>query len=128
MKNRTILVSLVFISILFYTLWWAYRYAIDSPLRIPTEEAKRRLSKNQFDLILDVRTDAEVKTLGSYPGSIHIPAANIEKEFVRKYPNKNIRIFIYCNTGQRSRAAAEKLQKLGYKNALYYAGPYQSLI
>ena len=128
MKNRTIIVFLVFASILFYTLWWAYRYAIDSPLRIPTEEAKRRLSKNQFDLILDVRTDAEVKTLGSYPGSVHIPAANIERDMPSRYPNKSIRIFIYCNTGQRSRAAAEKLQKLGYKNAVYYAGPYQALM
>ena len=128
MKNRTIIFSLIFISILFYTLWWAYRYAIDSPLRIPTEEAKRRLSKNQFDLILDVRTDAEVKTLGSYPGSVHIPADKVEKDMPAKYPNKSISILLYCNSGQRSRAAAEKLQKLGYKNAVYYAGPYQTLM
>ncbi len=79
-------------------------------------------------MILDVRTDAEVKTLGSYPGSVHIASADVEKEMPARYQNKSIRILLYCNSGQRSRAAAEKLQKLGYKNAVYYAGPYQTLM
>jgi phage shock protein E len=128
MKNKTILLSLVFLGILFYTIWWAYHYAIDSPLRIPTAEARRRISKGDFDVIMDVRTDLELQTLGKYPGSVHIQAKDIKEVVPTQYPDKSIRILLYCNSGQRSRTAAENLQALGYKNAVYYAGPYQSLL
>ena len=45
---------------------YLYRYAMDSPYRITAEEAKRRIGYGEFDVILDVRTDVERATLGSY--------------------------------------------------------------
>jgi rhodanese-related sulfurtransferase len=126
--KKTTIALIIFTGILFYTVWWAYRYAIDSPYRISTEETRRRLAKKQFDVVLDVRTDLEVKTLGKYPGSVHIPAANINMIVPARYPDKLTRFLLYCNTGQRARAAADKLQALGYKNALYYTGSYKYLL
>lgn len=107
-----------------YAIW----YAIDSPLRLTTEEARRRLAAKEVDVVLDVRTPLERKTLGVYPGSLAIPAGDVEQELPRRVPNKEARILIYCNTGQRARAAAEKLQGLGYKNARYYAGSHVMLL
>jgi rhodanese-related sulfurtransferase len=108
-------------------LFSAYQYAINSPYRISSEEAKRRIRAGEFDVILDVRTDLEVNTLGFYPGSVHIQSADLEKEMTTRYPDKGVRILAYCNTGQRARAATEKLHALGYKNAVFIATPYTSL-
>jgi rhodanese-related sulfurtransferase len=79
---------------------------------------------------LDVRTDLERSALGSngyYPGSVHIPSSDLEKRMPNEYPDKNIRILAYCNSGQRARMATEKLHKLGYKHAVYISNTYLSL-
>jgi len=78
-------------------------------------------------LILDVRTDLERSTLGFYPNSVHIQSADLEREMPKRYPDKNIRILAYCNTGHRARMATDKLQTLGYKNARYISSGYKSL-
>ena len=86
------------------------------------------IDKQKVDLILDVRTDFERKTLGFYPQSVHIQSADLEKEMPTKYPNKEIKIIAYCNTGQRARKATEILHKLGYKNAYYIVGSYTAIM
>ena len=104
-----------------------YKYATDSPHRISSEEAKRRISAKEIDVILDVRTDTERKTLGIYPGSLHIQSADLPVEAPKQLPNKNARILAYCNTGHRARMATDKLHELGYKNAVYISGQHTSL-
>jgi len=37
-------------------------------------------------------------------------------------------LLVYCNTGQRARFAAEKLEDLGFKDVYYIAGHYSSLL
>jgi len=37
-------------------------------------------------------------------------------------------LLVYCNTGQRARFAAEKLEGLGFKDVYYIAGLYTSLL
>lgn len=105
-----------------------YAYAVTSPYRIDAAEARKRLSTGQFDVVLDVRTVAERELIGSYPGSVHIPAAELEKEFPPKFPNKEVRVLVYCNTGQRARRATEKLHALGYPNVVYIAGSHLTLL
>ena len=109
-------------------IYFLYQYAVDSPLRISSKDAKTRIQNNQVDLILDVRTDFERSTLGFYPGSVHIQSADLEQQMSKKFPDKKIRIVAYCNSGQRARAATEKLHKLGYTNARYIATTYRSLL
>jgi rhodanese-related sulfurtransferase len=108
-------------------LAYAYYYAMDSPYRISSEKAKQLIRNNQIDLILDVRTDFERQTLGSYPNSVHMPASELSRMY-KEYPDKSIRILAYCNSGQRSRAAAEKLHSMGYVNARYIVATYGSLL
>lgn len=127
MKGSYRIILMVSVAFLVAVLYFLYRYAMDSPYRISSEDAKNLIKNNKIDLILDVRTDAEVRLLGTYPGSVHIQSADLEKRMTLEYPDKNIRILAYCNSGQRSRAATEKLKALGYNNALYIATPYQSL-
>lgn len=105
-----------------------YKYATDSPHRISSAEAKRRLSAKEIDVVLDVRTDSERKTLGVYPGSLHIQSADLSTEAPKQLPNKKARILAYCNTGHRARMATDKLHEMGYKNAVYISGQHTSLV
>ena len=99
---------------------------MDSPYRVSSEEAKQIIKKGA--LVLDVRTDFERSTLGYYPESVHIPSSDLEKIMPFEYPNKNINIIAYCNSGQRARIATEKLHELGYNNAVYIASTYGTLL
>ena len=106
----------------------AYQYAVDSPYRISAEVAKQMIHGSQIDMVLDVRTDMERAALGFYTGSVHIQSSDLDEQMPRLYPNKDIRILAYCNTGHRARMATEKLHKLGYKNSVYIATQYTSLL
>ena len=105
-----------------------YTYAMDSPYRISSEEAKQRIQNKKIDVILDVRTDWELATLGVYPGSLHIQSGDLPIEASKQLPDKNARILAYCNTGHRARMATDKLHALGYKNAVYISGGYKSIM
>lgn len=115
-------------AVLAITVVVAYLYAISSPLKVSAEEARRRLKAGEVDLVIDVRTAFERATLGSYDGSVHIPAGSIEAVVPDRIPKKDTRILLYCNTGQRARAAAEKLEKMGYKHVSYIVGGPGSLV
>jgi len=123
-RSAILLLSLATIVAVLYYL---YRYAMDSPYRISSEKAKMLLREKKIDLILDVRTDSERSLLGYYPGSVHIQSADLEKRMEVDYPDKSIRILAYCNSGQRARAAIDKLHALGYTNAVYIVGMHTTL-
>jgi rhodanese-related sulfurtransferase len=128
MKDRSRLILIVAGLLIFSMIVrYLYNYAVDSPFRIEAAEAKRRIENKGFDVILDVRTDLERRTLGSYPGSVHVQSADIETKFVPNYA-KDTRVLIYCNTGHRARMAADKLHRLGYKNTVYISSQYNSLL
>ena len=118
----------IFILLLSIFFGYAYYYAISSPYRIYSKEAKKRILGGDFDVVLDVRSDLERNTLGFFPGSIHVQSADLEKKISSLFPDKQTRILAYCNTGQRARSATEKLHKLGYKNTLYISSQYTSLL
>jgi rhodanese-related sulfurtransferase len=127
MKYRAgLLLGLVALLVAIFA-YHAYQYAVDSPYRISVKEAKSLLLKDEVDLILDVRTDVERATLGYFPGSVHIPSSDLDRRMPQEYPNKNIRILAYCNTGHRARMATDKLRTLGYHNAVYISSTYTSL-
>ncbi len=116
------------IIVLILSIVILYNYSISSPNRISSKIGKMLIKNNKIDVILDVRTKPERDTIGFYPNSVHIPSSDLETEFVNKYPNKNIFILAYCNTGQRARKAVEKLEKLGYMNVMYISGIYTELL
>ena len=120
-----IIVVLLVLAAVSYSL---YQYAVGSPYRISSQDAKTRIQNKRIDLILDVRTNFERSTLGFYPNSVHIQSADLAQRMPKEFPDKNMRILAYCNSGQRARAATEKLHNLGYKNAVYIATTYRSLL
>jgi len=124
MKSKLVSI-LAFASVL--ALAMVAYYTFNSPLVISAEEAKKGIAEGKFPIVLDVRTDLEYN-LGHYPEAVHIPTAKLADEVETKLPNKKTPVLIYCNTGQRSRYAADLLKKKGYESVRYITGPYWSLL
>lgn len=65
-------------------------------------------------ILLDVRTPEEYRG-GHVPGSRNLPLQQIEKinSIAEK---KETPLFVYCQSGARSRQAVSLLQRMGYEN------------
>ncbi len=120
--KRTTFLLLLFAVALAMVLY----YTLHSPLWISASEARQAIKDGKFPVILDVRTNLEYN-LGHYPNALHIPTALLHEQAEQKLPHKEEGILVYCNTGQRSRYAADLLKGLGYKNVRYISGPHLSL-
>jgi phage shock protein E len=126
--NKKNVLYLVIVFFIIGFIYFSYQYAVSSKYRVSSETAKKMIMDKKIDIVLDVRTDVERNTLGYYPGSVHIQSADLEKRMTTEYPNKDIHIISYCNTGHRARMATDKLHELGYKNAIYISSTYSSLM
>jgi rhodanese-related sulfurtransferase len=126
--NNKLILYLVIVFFVIAFIYFSYQYAVSSKYIVSSETAKKMIMDKKIDLVLDVRTNAERNMLGYYPGSKHIQSADLEKRMTTEYPNKDIRIISYCNTGHRARMATEKLHQIGYKNAMYISSTYTSLM
>ena len=65
-------------------------------------------------VLLDVRTPAEYRS-GHIPGSKNIPLQAIDK-VASVAENKDTALYVYCQSGARSRQAAGMLKQMGYTN------------
>lgn len=96
--------------------------------RITPAEAKERMDNEKGIVILDVRTQEEYNT-GHIKDSILIPVDVLEQKAEENLKDKNVPIFVYCRSGNRSATAANILVKLGYKNVYDLGGirnwPYE---
>lgn len=84
---------------------------------ISYKKMQEMLQKNKDAILLDVRSKQEFEE-GHLEGSINIPLYEIDKE-LKKLPNKESMILIYCASGHRSKQAKEKLENLGYENVYH---------
>jgi rhodanese-related sulfurtransferase len=92
---------------------------------VSSDEAKRLIKEGKIKAVIDVRTATEWR-MGHYPRALHIPVDKINEKTTAELPKKGL--LVYCNTGQRARFAAEKLEVLGFKNVYYIAGTYKGLL
>ena len=65
-------------------------------------------------LLLDVRSPSEYAA-GHIPGSYNLPLSAIDKA-VQVVENKDTALYVYCQSGARSRQAARALESMGYSN------------
>ena len=71
-------------------------------------------------VLLDVRDPFEVER-GSIPGSVNIPFGELNR-VIDLAPTSDIPLFVYCQSGVRSRIAAEALAQAGYANVIDIGG------
>lgn len=88
---------------------------------VSVAEAKKMMDTEKGYILLDVRTQKEYEE-GHLPGAICISNETIDKVPPPGLPDKKQRIFVYCWSGQRSHATAQKLEKMGYTNIVEFGG------
>ena len=93
----------------------------DSFRQISMEEAVAMMKAQEGYIILDVRTVQEYES-GHIPGAICIPNETISDAEIPQLPDKDQLILVYCRSGNRSKQAAAKLARLGYKNIVEFGG------
>lgn len=91
---------------------------------ITQDEAMKMMKKEKGFVIVDVRTEAEYNE-GYIEGAINIPIETITDKLPTELKDKKQKIFVYCRFGNRSKAAADKLAKMGYSN-IYEMGGIQT--
>lgn len=82
--------------------------------KIPLNEAIHRLKLEKDIIIIDVRTEEEFLK-NRIPKAINIPLEEIEN-IENRISNKNKKIFVYCQSGRRSKIACNFLETIGYTN------------
>lgn len=95
---------------------------------ITAEDAKAEMEMEEPFLILDVRTQEEYDE-GHIPEAVLVSVTDIEDRIESVVPEKSMKLLVYCRSGNRSQAAAEKLVELGYTNVYDFGGiqnwPYE---
>lgn len=91
-----------------------------------TKEELKEMMHNKEDFVLINVLPKEYFDKEHIPGSINIPISDkgFEKKVIKKIPNKQKKIVVYCANFEcsASPAAAEKLIEAGYKNVYDYEG------
>jgi len=81
--------------------------------KISAEEAKKMLDANPHILLVDVRSEAEYK--GKHiKSAILLPLPEIKSKAASMLPDKDAIIMVYCQSGMRSKSAANQLIAMGY--------------
>lgn len=71
--------------------------------------------------VIDVRRNDEYAA-GHIAGALLVPNETIGKEPPAALPDKDAVLLVHCRTGVRSKQAAEKLVKMGYRNVYDFGG------
>lgn len=84
------------------------------------------LIKTQKNMVLiDVRTDKEVDTIGTIDAGQNVVIPRGWLEFrIDEYAKQNTPIVVYCGINLRSPLAAKQLMAMGYKNVANYSDGY----
>ena len=81
--------------------------------KLTPDELEKALAKRDAVLFLDVREAEEIQKLGTLPGYVNIPLAQLESR-LQELP-KNKPIITACNHGVRAARAAAILEKNGFQ-------------
>jgi phage shock protein E len=86
------------------------------------KEFKQRMAQKP-GIIIDVRTPGEFKK-GAIDGAILLNIFDDDFEAELAKLNRDTTYYIYCAMGGRSAEAAEKMEKMGFKNIIDLDGGY----
>ena len=89
--------------------------------QISAQEAMTIMEKERGYIILDVRTKEEYDA-GHIAGAVNVPLQSITDGKIAALADKNQLILVYCRSGNRSKAASEKLAANGYTNIVEFGG------
>ena len=84
---------------------------------VSAADVKAAIDKKEKAIYLDVRTPGEYES-GHLPGAINVSNQTLKSKISALIPDKNTKIYVYCEEISRSPLATRTLNDLGYKNAV----------
>lgn len=99
---------------------------IENINNISYTKMKEILKENSDIIILDVRSPQEYNE-GHINGAINIPEYEIFTKANNILQNRNLKIIVYCKSGNRSKKAIKTFKKLGYENLYNLEGGIEAI-
>lgn len=97
-------------------------------MNINAEKAKEMMDGLEKFVLLDARSEEEFSE-GHIPGAIVIPHEEVSERAEAEIPEKDVPVFVYCRSGNRSKTASKALVDLGYSEVYEFGGiidwPYE---
>lgn len=93
---------------------------------IDIDEYKRLRERGEAGQLVDVRDDHEWDAAHA-AGAVHLSKGSIERDIEKTFPNKDVKLVLYCGGGFRSALAADNLQKMGYTNIISLDGGWRAI-
>ena len=81
---------------------------------VSMSDLKRLLNENKGCLLLDVREPGEFSS-GHIKGAVNVPVGQVSSRMGSVCADKTRHIYVYCQSGRRSKVAAQTLAGMGYK-------------
>lgn len=81
---------------------------------ISMDDLKRQMRAHPGCLLLDVREPGEFSS-GHIKGAVNVPVGQVSSRMGSVCADKSRHIYVYCQSGRRSRVAAQTLAGMGYK-------------
>src|SRR5258705_4643188 len=101
---------------------WSFKEMVrDALSRVPEvtcEELAKRLTEG---VVLDVREADETRAC-ILPDAVLLPRGVVEQNVHEHVRSKDVPVFVYSETGQRSALVADVMRKMGYQHVHSLAG------
>jgi molybdopterin/thiamine biosynthesis adenylyltransferase/rhodanese-related sulfurtransferase len=92
------------------------RKAKEQITEVDPKDVHDLLDHRNGEVIVDVREQTEFEE-SHIPGAVHVPRGHLEQRIEGAAKDRNQRVVLYCQSGNRSALAAKTLQEeLGYEN------------
>lgn len=119
-NNKVVIIVGIVAVIVVVLLFYRNHQGADGYQKISSDEALEMINSNKDVIVIDVRRKEEYQS-GHISGAINIPNESIDTK-IKELPDYNQTILVYCQSGNRSRQASNKLIKLGYQNVIDFGG------
>ncbi len=129
MKNIIVILLILILLFISFKFFTTKEGNTSNYKKITPNEAKEIMEEEDV-IIIDVRTKEEYDN-SHIKNAVLIPNETIGSDKLEKVSNLNQKIIVYCRSGARSKKAAMKLLKIGYKNVYDMGGimnwPYETV-
>lgn len=96
---------------------------------LPADKLITRIKKQEPFVVLDIRTPRELSTIGvTLPGTLNIPLDQLFTPQSLGALPEDIPVYIMCQSGIRSTAAATALRHIGFSNIYVVKGGLKAMI
>lgn len=120
--DSSLIESIVIIAVIFLAFRMLPRFLAGVPFVDP-EKVHERMQENPDAIMIDVRSIKEFES-GHVLDSVNVQPQELGDDLEKKKPYMDQKIYVICQTAQRSAMSARKLKGFGFKNVSVVKGGF----